>query len=144
MLSSLLLHLLQILYSLGCPQLAAVSHTHQVPLSRGGSVSRLNWLWGRRETTWVSTSLETLGYSWKAMVGWIVHSDVNKVLNLALKNCTLHLHTEICLRSVARFHGSKKGSTSAPPSWAGLKFKTSRGMREANTFVSSLAEGSLA
>ena len=29
------------------------------------------------------------------MVGWIVHSDVNKVLDLALKNCTLHLDSLI-------------------------------------------------
>ena len=37
--------------SLWRPQLAAVSHTHQDPLSRGGSVSRwrgLNQLWGER------------------------------------------------------------------------------------------------
>ena len=37
-----LLQLIQIFGSLGCPQLAAVSHTHQVPLARGGSVSGLN------------------------------------------------------------------------------------------------------
>jgi len=77
-----LLQLFKIFGSLGCSQLAAVSHTHQVPLSRGGSVSRLNRLWGRRESTSVPTSLKILGYPWKAMVGWIVHSDVNTVLDL--------------------------------------------------------------
>jgi len=83
MLSSLLLHLLQFLCSLGCPQLAAVSHTHQVPLSRGGSVSRLNWLWGRREKR---------GHPWKAMVGWIVNSDVNAVLDLVWRYYILGSH----------------------------------------------------
>ena len=49
MFSSSLSQFVQFSCSLGSPQLAAVSHTHQVPLSRGGSVSRcrgFNQLWG--------------------------------------------------------------------------------------------------
>ena len=45
----LLLQFIKFSRPLSCPQLAAISHTHQDPLSRGGSVSRLNWLWGRRD-----------------------------------------------------------------------------------------------
>ena len=37
-----LLQLFKVFGSLGHPQLAAVSHTYQLPLSRGGSVSGLN------------------------------------------------------------------------------------------------------
>jgi len=60
-----MLELFKFLCSLGCPWLAAVSHTHQVSRLRG---SMLKSFWGEKRE-YKCTHLERLGYPWKATLG---------------------------------------------------------------------------